>query len=74
MDTFPYDSWEEAAAAAQDAGDGFFTFGPGGNTATVILTILGVIAMVATVVAFVMTEKRNLAEHVERIRNEGMIG
>ncbi|MGI9599509.1 MAG: hypothetical protein ACR2QK_25315 [Acidimicrobiales bacterium] len=74
MDTFPYDSWEEALAAAQEAGEGFFTFGPGGNTATVILTILGVLAMVATVLAFVFTEKRNLEEHVERIRNEGMIG
>ncbi len=74
MDTFPYESWDEAIAAAQENGEGFFTFGPGGNTATVILTILGVIAMVATVLAFVMTENRNLAEHAERIRQEGMIG
>ncbi len=74
MDTFPYDSWEEALAAARESGEGFFTFGPGGNTATVILTILGAIAMVVSIVAWVVTENRNLAEHAERIRNEGTIG
>ena len=73
MDTFPYESWDEAMAAARDAGEGFFTFGPGDNAATVILTILGAIVMVATLVLFVMTERRNLDEHVRRIKDEGMI-
>ena len=73
MDTFPYESWEEAGQAAQELGEGFFTFGPGGNTATVILTILGAIVMVATVFAGVYLEDRNLAEHVKRIKDEGMI-
>lgn len=74
MDTFPYDSWEEAIAAAMESGEGFFTFGPGGNTATVILTILGAIAMVVTLVTFVLTEKGRLEEQAARIRNEGTIG
>lgn len=74
MDTFPYESWEEAIAAAKESGEGFFTFGPGGNTATVILTILGALAMVVAIVAFVVTENRNLEEHVQRIRDEGSIG
>jgi hypothetical protein len=73
MDTFPYESWEEAAQAAQELGEGFFTFGPGGNTATVILTILGAIVMVVTVFGGVVLEDRNLEEHVKRIKDEGMI-
>ena len=73
MDTFPYESWEEALAAAQEAGEGFFTFGPGGNTATVILTILGFAATVIALVMFVTTESRNLEESAQRIRDEGMI-
>ena len=73
MDTFPYESWDEAIAAAQEAGEGFFTFGPGGNTATVILTILGAAVMVATIFAGVVLEDRNLEEHAKRIRDEGMI-
>ena len=73
MDTFPYESWEEASQAAQELGEGFFTFGPGGNTATVILTILGIIVMVATIFGGVYLEDRNLQEHVKRIKDEGMI-
>lgn len=73
MDTFPYESWDEAMAAARDAGEGFFTFGPGDNAATVILTILGAIVMVGTLVLFVLTERYNLDEHVRRIKDEGMI-
>jgi hypothetical protein len=73
MDTFPYESWDEAIAAAQEAGEGFFTWGPGGNTATVILTILGAIVMVVTIFAGVYLENRNLEEHVQRIKDEGMI-
>ena len=73
MDTFPYESWEEASQAAQELGEGFFTFGPGGNTATVILTILGAIVMAATIVMGVVLENRNLEEHAQRIRDEGMI-
>jgi len=73
MDTFPYESWEEASQAAQELGEGFFTFGPGGNTATIILTILGAIVMVATIFAGVVLEDRNLGEHVKRIKDEGMI-
>lgn len=73
MDTFPYESWDEAMAAARDAGEGFFTFGPGDNAATVILTILGAIVMVATLVLFVLTERYNLDVHVRRIKDEGMI-
>ncbi len=70
MDTFPFDSWDEAAAAAQELGAGYFTFGPGGNTATIILTVLGIAAMVLTIVAGIMLEDRRLVEHAQRLEFE----
>jgi hypothetical protein len=73
MDTFPYESWEEASQAARDLGEGYFTFGPGGNTATIILTILGFAVMAVTVFGGMYLENRNLEEHVKRIKDEGMI-
>jgi hypothetical protein len=70
MDTFPYETWEEAIAAAQEAGAGYFTFGPGGNTGTIALTLLGFLVMVATLVVGVMLEDRNLREHAKRLEFE----
>ncbi|MCP4224105.1 MAG: hypothetical protein GY773_12230 [Actinomycetia bacterium] len=72
MDSFPYDSWEEAATAAMENGEGYFTFGPGGNAATIFLTILGIIFMLAVMVTFVVTENARLNEHAARIREEGI--
>lgn len=70
MDTFPFDSWDEAIAAAQEMGAGYFTFGPGGNTATIVVTLLGFLAMVATIVAGVLQEDRRLREHAQRLEFE----
>lgn len=70
MDTFPYESWDEAIAAAQELGAGYFTFGPGGNTATIILTVLGFLAMAATIVAGMVLEDRRLNEHAQRLEYE----
>lgn len=72
MDSFPYDSWEEAAAAAMEKGEGYFTFGPGGNAGTIILTALGIIFTVAVLVTFIITENGRLNEHARRIREEGI--
>lgn len=72
MDSFPYDSWEEAAAAAMESGEGYFTFGPGGNGGTIFLTILGILFMVAVLVTFVVTENGRLNEHAARLRSEGI--
>lgn len=67
MDTFPFESWEEAIGAAQETGAAYFTFGPGGNTATIVLTILGFLVMMWALVAWVVMEDRELAEHAQRL-------
>ncbi len=67
MDTFPYDSWEEATQAALESGAGYFTYGPGGNTATYVLVALGFITMVVTIVAGIKLEDQRLAEHAARL-------
>ena len=61
--SFPYESWAEAL----DAAAGYFTFGPGGNFATVLITIL---AIAMSVTAAVMVTKREddlLNEAAERL-------
>ena len=71
MDTFPYESWEEATTAALDSGAGYFTFGPGGNTATIVLVALGFIVMVVTIVGGIMSEDKRLNDHAARLRAGG---
>jgi hypothetical protein len=66
MDTFPYDSWEEASTAAQESGEGYFTWGPGGNAASVTLVVLGIILFVAALAAWVYTENKRLVEHAQK--------
>jgi cbb3-type cytochrome oxidase subunit 3 len=75
MDTFPYDSWDEAGNAAREAGEGFFTFGPGDNLATIVLVILMIAVTFLAFVFWVRTENRKLTEQAERLRasaGEGM--
>lgn len=71
MDTFPYDSWEEATTAALETGAGYFTFGPGGNTGTYVMVALGFIVMVVTIVAGIRLEDQRLAEHAARLMPGG---
>ena len=66
MDTFPYETWDEALANA--GAEGYFTFGPGGNFATIVLTIIGIIVMIAVYVTLVTTEDKRLREQVERLQ------
>ena len=57
MNTFPYDSWEAALEAA-DGTTGYFTWGPGGNTASVVLAIIGIaISVIAAVVITAREDK-----------------
>ena len=58
MDTFPYESWDEAMAAARDLDEAYYTFGEGGAIPLLIL------AMIATAVAFVMWIQRE-KDHLE---------
>ncbi len=71
MNTFPFDSWAEAAAAAVESGAGYFTWGPGGNAGTIGLTILGFLFMLATIVAGVTFEDARLREQADKLNNTG---
>lgn len=66
MDTFPFESWEQAGAAAPDSG--FFTFGDGGAVAMVVLMI---ILTVIVFIGWIRVEDRKLREQAERLRAAG---
>ena len=53
FDAFPFDEWGEEITT-------FWTFGVEGDTGTIILTILGVILMIASLIAFVRMESGKL--------------
>jgi len=60
MDTFPYESWDEAIAAATENGEGYFTFGPGSSSAMWIITIVGIVLMAAFLAWLFAHENREL--------------
>lgn len=59
MDSFPYDSWEEAQAAAEQS-VGYFTFGPGGNTATYVIVALAILLSVGFLAYLTANEDRHM--------------
>lgn len=59
MDSFPYDSWEEALAAA-DGATGYFTFGPGGNTASTLIVALAILLSVGFLAYLTSNEDRHM--------------
>lgn len=72
MDTFPYESWEDAvnAAAASEGAEGYFTFGPGGNTAMVVLTILGILLATAWMIHLTMNEARHMNDKAAQLNEK----
>lgn len=74
IDSFPYDSWYDAEGNLSADVTTFWTFGPttgseGGDlTGTFVLTALGMLLMVASLIAWVWLEKRQLERHAERLR------
>ena len=56
FDAFPYDEWSEQITT-------FWTFGVEGDTGTIILTILGVLLMIGSLIAFVRMESGKLERH-----------
>lgn len=66
MDTFPYESWDEAvAAAAADGSAPYFTFGVG--TTLTILTILGILMSISIGIYLVTNEARHLNHAADRL-------
>jgi len=59
MDSFPYESWEEALAAAEQS-VGYFTFGPGGNLASNIIVGLAIIMSIGFLVYLTSNEDRHM--------------
>ncbi|MDQ3858205.1 MAG: hypothetical protein M3327_07130 [Actinomycetota bacterium] len=64
IDSFPFNGWSDKIGA-------FWTFGPGSSTGTYVLTVLGIIFMVASLVGWVMLENRKLAAQAELLRSAG---
>ena len=61
FDAFPYDEWSEQITT-------FWTFGVEGDTGTIILTILGVLLMIGSLIAFVMLESGKLERQAAMLR------
>ncbi len=69
MNTFPYDSWEAALEAA-DGTTGYFTWGPGGNTASVVLAILAIAVSVIMAVMITAREDKLLNDAADRLADK----
>jgi hypothetical protein len=65
MDTFPYDSWEQAQGSA--GGEGFFTFGPGDNFSTIAVVVIGFVLMIWVFVSWMRAEDRKLRDQADRL-------
>ncbi|MCQ3814110.1 MAG: hypothetical protein KTU85_06795 [Acidimicrobiia bacterium] len=63
MNSFPYDSWEEAL----EAGTGYFTFGPGQNFASVLIALIAIVISVYSIVTVTRRENDLFNESAERL-------
>ena len=66
MNTFPYESWEAALEAA-DGTTGYFTWGPGNNTGSVVLAILGIAVSVIGAILITARENKLLNDAADRL-------
>jgi hypothetical protein len=64
IDSFPFEEFSEELTA-------FWTFGPQNSTGTYILTVLGVILMVASLIGWVWLENKKLAAQTALLRAAG---
>jgi hypothetical protein len=64
IDSFPFDEWSEEITT-------FWTFGPEDSTGTYVLTVLGVILMVAALIYWVWLENKKLNAQAELLRGAG---
>ncbi len=61
FDAFPFDEWSDEITT-------FWTFGVEGDTGTIILTILGVLLMIGSLVQFVRLESQKLDAQTAALR------
>jgi hypothetical protein len=59
--SFPYDEWSDTV-------DDFWTWGGHGSVGTYVLTALGCILVVASLIGWVVLEKRKLDHEAARLR------
>jgi hypothetical protein len=64
IDSFPFDEWSEDITA-------FWTFGPENSTGTYVLTVLGIILMVAALIYWVWLENKKLTAQAQLLRGAG---
>jgi len=64
FDSFPFDEWSDKIGA-------FWTFGPENSTGTYILTVLGCILMVGSIIGWVWLENRKLMAQAALLRGAG---
>jgi len=64
FDAFPYDEWSDTVTD-------FWTFGGANSTGTYILTALGVILMVASLIGWAWLENSKLQRQAEILRASG---
>ena len=68
IDSFPFEgTWEELGERV----GAFWTFGPGNSTGTYVMTVLGIIAMVASLAGCVWLENRKLPAQPDLLRAAG---
>ena len=65
IDSFPYEEWNLDEIA------GFWTFGPGDSTGTYVLTVLGLLAFVVSLIGFFVLESRKLNAQAAVLRAAG---
>jgi hypothetical protein len=64
IDSFPFDEFSEEITA-------FWTFGPNNSTGTYILTVLGVILMIVSLIGWVWLENKKLTAQAALLRAAG---
>jgi hypothetical protein len=80
IDSFPYDGWYDAEGNLDSAITTFWTFGPTGGadggslTGTFVMTALGILLMVVSIVAWVYLEDKKLGAQAEHLRGAGGLG
>ena len=74
FNSFPYDSWLLPDGSVNQEITDFWTWGGANSTGTYILTVLGCILMVASIIGFFVLEKQKLEHQAAALRAAGAFG